>query len=122
MAAATTTRDDDKDAVRSQVRQIIEHLLKLEHSPSTHPRRAWRLSVREVRVRVNDALTGTLERETREALDKLYEGGRELAVEAMREFGEEAAASRVPDACPYTFDKILDAAWFPAPRADGVGG
>jgi Domain of unknown function DUF29 len=29
-------------SVRSRVRTIIEHLLKLEHSPASEPKRAWR--------------------------------------------------------------------------------
>ena len=31
----------ERDAVRSQVRRIIEHLLKLEFSPAAEPRAEW---------------------------------------------------------------------------------
>jgi hypothetical protein len=114
--------DSRLDALTSQIRRIVEHLLKLEFSPAVRPRRMWRLSVREARVRAGKLLTKTLENEARAALADTYADARELAVEAMREFEELAAADTVPSACPYAFEQILDRDWFPAPRAEGVGG
>lgn len=35
-----------KRSVRHRVRTIIEHLLKLEHSPAQDPRAGWRATVR----------------------------------------------------------------------------
>jgi hypothetical protein len=39
----------ERDAVRSQVRRVIEHLLKLEYSPATEPRDGWKDIVADVR-------------------------------------------------------------------------
>ena len=39
---------------------IIEHLLKLQHSPAQEPRNAWRASVREHRRRLRRDLTPRL--------------------------------------------------------------
>jgi hypothetical protein len=49
-------------SVRSRVRTIIEHLLKLEHSPATEPRAGWRNTVRVQRDDLDDDLTPTLRR------------------------------------------------------------
>jgi hypothetical protein len=40
------------NAVLSNASVIIEHLLKLEHSPAAEPRAGWRASVREHRRRL----------------------------------------------------------------------
>jgi hypothetical protein len=52
-----------KRAVRKRIRTIIEHLLKLEHSPASDPRAGWRATVRTQRVRLRDTLTPTVRRE-----------------------------------------------------------
>ena len=46
-----------RDAVRSQVRRIIEHLLKLEHSRARDPRGGWRDSILDARAEIADKLT-----------------------------------------------------------------
>jgi hypothetical protein len=53
----------DLNAVRSQVRRIVEHLLKLEFSPSIPPRDDWRHSVAQARDELADLLTPALRRE-----------------------------------------------------------
>lgn len=40
----------ERDAVRSQVRRIIEHLLKLEHSPASKPRDGWKDTITDARA------------------------------------------------------------------------
>src|SRR5215217_3344486 len=64
--------DGRLEALRSQLRRIIVHILKLEHSPAMHPRRQWRSSVRDARVQIEDRLTAVLESELREALSAQY--------------------------------------------------
>jgi hypothetical protein len=102
---------------RSQIRRAIEHLLKLEYSPSAMPRRMWRISVRDARIKMGDYLTATLENETRATLTELYEDARELAADAMRAYDEHEAAAALPASCPYTFEQILDRSWLPPSRA-----
>jgi hypothetical protein len=104
-------------AFRRQVRRAIEHLLKLEYSPSAMPRRMWRISVRDARIKVRDLLTTTLENETRATLAQIYEDARELAADALQAYDEHDAAAALPTSCPYTFEQILDRNWLPPPRA-----
>jgi len=42
--------------LRSQIRRIIRHLVKLEHSPATDPRRGWKESIRGARSEIEDLL------------------------------------------------------------------
>ncbi len=50
----------DLNTVRSQVRRIIEHLLKLEHSPASEPRIDWRSSVAQARDEIEDHITASM--------------------------------------------------------------
>jgi hypothetical protein len=47
-------------AVESQLERIIEHLLKLEHSPNAQPRRQWMISVNTARGEVQRRLSRTI--------------------------------------------------------------
>ena len=48
-----------RNAVFNNARIVIEHLLKLEHSPAADPRNGWRTSVREHRRRLELDTTPT---------------------------------------------------------------
>ena len=41
-----------KRAVHSHIRNIIEHLIKLEHSPTRQPRENWRETIQNARIEV----------------------------------------------------------------------
>lgn len=101
-----------KRAARNHTRTILDHLLKLEHSPASEPRAGWRATIRTQRVRLRDALTPTLRREVEQELDDLYEDARGLAEGTLRDRGEDAAADALPRTCPYTFDQ-LTGTWLP---------
>ena len=47
-------------SVRSRARTIIEHFLKLEHSPAQDPRLGWRDTIRMQRSELLNDLTPTL--------------------------------------------------------------
>ena len=57
--------DTAKKSARSRARTIIEHLLKLQHSPAVGPRPGWRDTIRTQRDDLLDDLTPTLRREHR---------------------------------------------------------
>ena len=57
-------------SVRARVRTIIEHLLKLEHSPAAEPRGLWRDTVHAQRADLEDDLTASLRRRLRSELPK----------------------------------------------------
>jgi Domain of unknown function DUF29 len=99
-------------SVRNRIRSIVEHLLKLEHSPAAEPRAGWRATARTQRVRLRDALTPLLHREVANDLGELYRDARALAEGALRDHGEHAAADALPESCPYTLDQIASD-WLP---------
>jgi Domain of unknown function DUF29 len=103
----------ERDAVRSQIRRIIEHLLKLAYSPAEQARLGWLESIDDARETLSDKLTPTLGRDAEEELEKLYAEGRRRAVRALRRHGEADAADALPTDCPYTFGQILSEDWYP---------
>ena len=62
----------ERDAVRSQIRRIIEHLLKLAYSPAEQPRFNWMHSISDARAALEDKLSPTLRRDVEATLEKLY--------------------------------------------------
>jgi hypothetical protein len=105
----------DLATVRSQLRRIIEHLLKLEHSPTAEPRFGWRESVIEARDVIADVTTATLAREAQAGLATTYQQGRRRADAALRRHGEGDAADALPTDCPYSFEQIVGE-WYPQNR------
>ena len=105
-----------RSAVRSRTRTVIEHLLKLQHSPALDPRHGWRRTVRVQRSELRDELTPTLRRQLEDDLAELFRDGRENAGDDLQGHGEPAAADALPRDCPYSLAQILSD-WLPeAPR------
>jgi len=104
--------DTAKKSARSRVRTILEHLLKLQHSPAVDPRPGWRDTVRTQRDDLLDDLTPTLRRELEQELSELYARARKRAEGALRDHGEHAAADALPQTCPWTLDQITSD-WLP---------
>ena len=100
-----------KRAVRSRVRTIIAHLLKLQHSGATEPRAGWRQSVVAQRNDLADELTPALRRHAAAALPELYARARDEAEVALRDHGEDAAASALPATCPYPLNQVIGDWW-----------
>ena len=114
-----------RDAVRSQVRRVLEHLLKLEFSPAAGPRVGCQRTVSEVRFELADKMTATLRRDAGRRLPGLYAQARHLARLALREHGEDAASDALPEDCPYALDEVCRHDWYPASRhgfTDGSAG
>lgn len=105
----------ERDAVRSQVRRIIEHFLKLQYSPATQPRSCWMRSINDARNILGDKLSATLRRDLEAHFAALYDDARYDAELALQEFGEEGAAQRFLEICPYSLDEILAKRWYPEP-------
>jgi hypothetical protein len=108
----------ERDAVRSQIRRIIEHLLKLAYSPAHQPRFDWMASIAEARATLGDKLSPTLQRDAENLLSKLYEDGRDRAELGLRSHDEMQAADNLPADCPYTIDEILRRGWYPEPPGE----
>jgi Domain of unknown function DUF29 len=99
-------------SARSRIRTIIEHLLKLEHSPAVEPRAGGRSTVLAQRDDLRDDLTPTLRRRAAADLPELFEQARNRANVSLRDHGEQSAADTLPKACPYTLDRITGD-WLP---------
>jgi len=106
---------NERAAVRSEIRLVLEHLLKLAYSPASDPRADWTVSIINARAELEDRLTATLRRDVETNLEKLYERAREAAEAGLRRYAESADAADLPPACPYTLDQILGAGWYPEP-------
>lgn len=101
-------------AVDSALIRVIEHLLKLEHSPAAYPRNAWRQSAETHRVHAARALRRAPSLRRRIDLADLYADARKLARRGLLSHGETAAAEALPEACPYMLEQILTSDWIPA--------
>jgi len=99
-------------SVRSRVRTIIEHLLKLEHSPAGEPQKGWRETVRTQRADLDEDLTAALRARIETGLPRYYAKARRDAAAALRDYGEHRAADALPQTCPYTLDQITSD-WLP---------
>jgi Domain of unknown function DUF29 len=91
---------------------ILEHLLRLEHSPASEPRAGWCATVRTQCIRLRDTLTPTLRRELEQELAEPYDDARSLAEGALRDHGEDTSADALPQPCPYTYDQFTGP-WLP---------
>jgi Domain of unknown function DUF29 len=105
-----------RDAVRSQLRRIIEHCLKLEYSPARGPRIGWHETIIDARILLEDKLTRTLHRGVQRQLPKLYDQARRAAQGSLRLYGEAEAAEALPDVCPYRLADLLQHGWYPENR------
>ena len=103
-------------SVRSRLRTIIEHLLKLDHSPGQGPRSLWQDTIAVQRTDLEDDLTPSLRARIEAELPKQYERARAAAARALRRHGEDAAADALPATCPYTLDQIASDWWPGQPR------
>jgi hypothetical protein len=108
-----TVGRNERDAVRSQVRRIIEHFLKLAYSPAHDPRHGWRGSIIDARAELDDKMSPTLRHDLMNVLDKLYAVPQRRVASDLHDHGEEVAASSLPEKCPYTVDRILAEDWYP---------
>jgi hypothetical protein len=105
-----------RDTVRSQLRRIIEHYLKLELSRAIDPRGGWYGSIIDARTEIDDKLSPSLRRDLNEQLLRLWSQARSKADNGLRRFGEPDAADLLPADCPYSLDDLLTDRWYPANR------
>lgn len=103
--------DVQREAVLSNARVVIEHLLKLTYSPADDPRNGWRATVREHRARLELQLTPRLRQILQASLERVYAIARRNAEGTLRDHSEQAAADSLPAACPYTLDQITTDWW-----------
>jgi len=101
--------------LRSRIAVILEHLLKLEHSPTTDPRRGWMETIARERLEIEILLddSPSLKGETPRLVGEETSRSVRYATRALRRHGEatpEAIASLT--SASYTADQVLGD-WFP---------
>jgi Domain of unknown function DUF29 len=99
---------DYRDTCRSQLRRVMEHLLKLEFSPARDPRVGWVEEIGDARDILENKPSNTLRRDPRRNFGKIYARTRKRAAQSLSTYGEHEAAARLPADCPYTLDQLLD--------------
>ena len=107
---------EQKRAVRSHLRHLITHLLKLHCSPAEDPRRGWKDEVLNARAEIEDRLddSPSLKAHLDELLARVWPRARRQAVVQMANYGEHPD---VPVDCPFSLAQVLDEDYWPD-RAD----
>lgn len=107
--------------LRSQVRRIVEHLIKLEHSPAIDPRAGWRESIRDARDKIEDVLkeSPSLQSELPKIIQDETKRGARRAIASLDDHGELAGTKRrrltaksYVERISYPADQVLGD-WFP---------
>ena len=97
-----------RSELRSRIRTIIRHLLKLEISPATEPRAGWRETVRNAQAESQDLLTDSpsLEREVASVIAEQRSRAAEMAYQDLRDHGEDHALADF-EAVSFTEERVL---------------
>jgi hypothetical protein len=111
----------ERNAVRSEVRRIIEHFLKLEFLRAAYPRFDWQESIVDARSELADKMSASLRRDVEDELPNLFQRARRKAALGLRKFNEAQATGDLPGTCPYALDDILRDDWYP-PNRHGLNG
>ena len=106
----------DLRAANSRIGVILEHLLKLEHSPVGDPREGWVETVARCRGDVSRILddSPSMRRKLPERWLKEYSLARRSAARSLARDGVDE--DEIPADPPYTIDQVLDPDWWPANR------
>ena len=107
-------------SLRARIMRIIQHLVKLEHSPAIDPRKGWRHSIRGARVQIAQLLKDnpSLRREVPPLIGEITNTGIELAIIDLEEHAEIDTAGLAPlRRTSYTAEQILGE-WFPPEPAE----
>ena len=105
----------ERKGLRSQIRRILRHLLKLEASTTSEPKAGWRESIRDARVEIDDILrdSPSLRREVAGLVLEQAPIAAKLAKADLAEHGEAAGAIRARLAAGgFTAEEVLGD-WFP---------
>lgn len=103
-------------AVESQLHRVIEHCLKLAYSKADATRRGWLNSIDGARAKIDDRMTPNLRPDAQARLDHLYQQVLRRVRRDLEAYGEAEAAATLPASCPFRFDELVDADWYPESR------
>jgi hypothetical protein len=101
--------------LRAHMTRIIQHFVKLEHSPAVDPRNGWRRSIRLARLQIERLLQDnpSLRQEIRRLVNDAVKDGIELAIIDLEEHAEiDATHYARLRRSSYTREQMLGD-WFP---------
>ena len=101
--------------LQSQIRRVVRHLLKLDHSPAREPRRDWAESVVDARAEIEDLLEASpsLRTELDRDVERQTQRGIDLALRDLGRYQEvDAETIAALRATSYTVAQVLGG-WFP---------
>jgi hypothetical protein len=105
----------DRRQLRSQIRRILRHLLKLEVSPALDPREGWCSTIRDSRSEIEDVLqdSPSLRREVDNIISEELNVAAKFAAADLQQHGEPAEAvwARLEEG-GFTAEQVLGD-WFP---------
>jgi|SRR6185312_5536455 len=101
----------ERGSLRSQIRRVLEHLMKLQSSPAQEPRRGWIESIIDARASIEDTLRGSpsLRREVSGMIEEETPRARRIVRQRMALYEEEP--TRDLEALAYSEEQVLD--WQP---------
>jgi hypothetical protein len=102
----------DRRALASHIAIAIEHLLKLQASPSTMPPRGWKDSIIRARREIDRLLaeSPSLRREIAGMIDQEFPSARMLVRGSLKDYGEQSLIDL--EQVTYTEDQVLGE-WMP---------
>ena len=107
----------DRRELRSQVRRILHHLLKIEASPAVEPQAGWRSTIRSARAELQAVLddSPSLRRQVDPTIARQLGVAGQLAEDDLARHGEAADAIRARvEKGGFTAEQVLGD-WFPDP-------
>jgi hypothetical protein len=108
--------------LRGRIATIIEHLLKLECSTASHPRRSWRETIARERINVEDLLADSpsLRNQAADMIASALPRTIRLVIHNLQDYGEANPETIGKlEAIEYTEQQVLGD-WFPGDVADPV--
>ena len=95
-------------AVRSQLRRMLAHLIKMRIQPE-RAGASWRGSIVSARIEILDHISDSpsLRRHAETSLQRIYREAVELAL-AQTNLTARAKELNIPAKCPYTLDELLE--------------
>jgi Domain of unknown function DUF29 len=102
----------ERRELANSVATVLEHLMKLEASPATDPRRKWAISIVAARRRISDVLrdSPTLRETVGDVITAEIAGAREDVLAALKIYGEVPQVAI--EGLIYTPEEVLGP-WFP---------
>ncbi len=98
---------EQRHALRSQLRHLLVHLLKLQFSTATLPRPGWIEEIQNARAEISDRLADnpSLRPQMPSIFVEIWPRASRQATESLRAYGEQPV---IPQTNPFTLEQVLD--------------